>query len=309
MFNSLKDGLQKTRNLLVTSLSSIFKKSISPSLIEDLETLLLQADVGIETCDRVIAAITKKLNRGELSNPDSVRKALFSILLEIIKPCQQPIIIPENIKPFVILLVGVNGAGKTTTIGKLANFYQNANKKVILACGDTFRAAAIEQLSEWGQKINVPVIKQPIGSDSAAVIFDAYNFAINNGYDILIADTAGRLHTKKNLMDELKKINKVLKKLNPTAPHEIMLVLDASIGQNSLNQFKVFNEAMGVTGITITKLDGTAKAGVIFSIANVTKTPIRYIGVGEKITDLQDFNAEQFICAISDLNQEKCSYI
>ena len=301
MFNSLKDGLQKTRNLLVTSLSSIFKKNISPNLIEDLETLLLQADVGIETCDRVIAAITKKLNRGELGNPDSVRKALFSTLLEIIKPCEQPIIIPENVKPFVILLVGVNGAGKTTTIGKLANFYQNANKKVILACGDTFRAAAIEQLSEWGEKINVPVIKQPIGSDSAAVIFEAYNFAINNGYDILIADTAGRLHTKQHLMEELKKIIKVLKKLDPEAPHEVMLVMDASIGQNSLNQAKSFKEQINVTGLTITKLDGTAKGGVIFSIANSLKIPIRYVGVGEKITDLKTFDAKQFVEAIYEV--------
>ncbi len=299
MFNSLKHGLQKTRNFLIGGLNSLFKKNISDNLLEDLETLLLQADLGILTSNKVITAITQRLSRDQLTNADCVYKTLFDVLLEILQPCQQPIITPSHIKPFVILLVGVNGAGKTTTIGKLANFYKNSNKKVVLACGDTFRAAAIEQLSAWGEKINVPVIKQAIGADSASVIFDAYNFAINNQYDILIADTAGRLHTKKNLMDELKKIKKVLHKLNPSAPHEVMLVLDASIGQNSLNQFNVFNEAMGITGITITKLDGSAKAGVIFSIAQITKTPIRYIGVGEKINDLKDFNAEQFISALS----------
>jgi len=300
MFTTLKQGLQKTRNYFVNGLNNLFKKNISPNLLEDLETILLQADLGVTTCDQIILEITKKLNRQQLNDPAVIYKTLLTILLEILQPCEKPLIIPDNIKPFVILLVGVNGAGKTTTIGKLASYYKSINKKVVLACGDTFRAAAIEQLSQWGEKINVPVIKQTIGSDSASVIFDAYNFAINNGYDILIADTAGRLHTKKNLMDELKKVTKVLKKLDPTAPHEIMLVLDASIGQNSLNQAKSFNEAIGITGITITKLDGTAKAGVIFSIANIMQIPIRYVGIGEQITDLKDFNAEQFITALCE---------
>lgn len=300
MLNTLKKGLQKTRNYLLGGLNNLFKKNISANLLEDLETLLLQADLGIATCDKIISEITKKLNRQQLTDPDCVYKTLFTVLLEILKPCEKPIIIPNNTKPFVILFIGVNGAGKTTTIGKLANFYKNNNKKVVLACGDTFRAAAIEQLSEWGAKIDVPVIKQAIGSDSASVIFDAYTFAVNNNYDILIADTAGRLHTKKNLMDELKKVNNVLKKLDPKAPHEVMLVLDASIGQNSLNQAKNFHEAMNITGITITKLDGTAKAGVIFSIANIMHIPIRYIGVGEQVSDLKSFNAEQFISALCD---------
>ncbi len=300
MFTTLKQGLQKTRNYFINGLNNLFKKDISPNLLEDLETILLQADLGVTTCDQIILKITKKLNRHQLTDPAVIYKTLLTVLLEILQPCEKPLIIPDNIKPFVVLLVGVNGAGKTTTIGKLASYYKSINKKVVLACGDTFRAAAIEQLSQWGEKINVPVIKQTIGSDSASVIFDAYNFAINNGYDILIADTAGRLHTKKNLMDELKKVTKVLKKLDPTAPHEIMLVLDASIGQNSLNQAKSFNEAIGITGITITKLDGTAKAGVIFSIANIMQIPIRYVGIGEQITDLKDFNAEQFINALCE---------
>jgi len=300
MFTTLKQGLQKTRNYFVNGLNNLFKKNISANLLEDLETILLQADLGVTTCDQIILAITKKLNRQQLTDPAIIYKTLLTVLLEILQPCEKPLIIPDNTKPFVILLVGVNGAGKTTTIGKLASYYKSINKKVVLACGDTFRAAAIEQLAQWGEKINVPVIKQTIGSDSASVIFDAYNFAINNGYDILIADTAGRLHTKKNLMDELKKVTKVLKKLDPTAPHEIMLVLDASIGQNSLNQAKSFNEAIGITGITITKLDGTAKAGVIFSIANIMQIPIRYVGIGEQITDLKDFNAEQFITALCE---------
>lgn len=300
MLTTLKKGLQKTRNYFIGGLNSLFKKNISANLLEDLEILLLQADLGIITCDRVISEITKRLNRQQLTDPNYIYKTLFAVLLEILQPCEKPIIIPENIKPFVILLVGINGAGKTTTIGKLANFYKNNNKKVILACGDTFRAAAIEQLSEWGERINVPVIKQEIGADSASVIFDAYNFAANNGYDILIADTAGRLHTKKNLMDELKKVTKVLKKLDPTAPHEVMLVLDASVGQNSLNQVKSFHEAVNITGLTITKLDGTAKAGVIFSIANTTGLPIRFIGVGEQTSDLKHFNAEQFISALCE---------
>jgi fused signal recognition particle receptor len=301
MFNSLKAQLQKTRSLLTNGLVSIFKKSISTDLTKDLETLLLQADVGMDTCNKIIAEVTSQLNRQgrkELNNQDSVYKALEIVLLEILAPCEKPLIIPENTKPFVILLIGVNGAGKTTFIAKLANLYKNSNKKVVLACGDTFRAAAIEQLSAWGEKIGTPVIKNTINSDSAAVIFEAYNFATNNHYDVLIADTAGRLHTKQNLMDELKKISRVLKKINPTAPHEIMLVLDASIGQNSLSQFKAFHEAMNVTGITITKLDGTAKAGIIFSIANITKIPIRYISIGENMNDFKEFNAKQFVSAL-----------
>ena len=302
MLTTLKASLHKTRNFLSEGLKNLLlgKKSISPNILQDLEAILLQSDLGLVTCNKIISRITTKLNHQQLTDPELIYKTLYATLLEILHPCETPLIIPENIKPFVILLVGVNGAGKTTTIGKLANLYKNLGKKVVLACGDTFRAAAIEQLTTWGNKIDIPVIKQSIGSDSASVIFDGFNFAITKGFDILIADTAGRLHTKQHLMEELKKIIKVLKKLDPTAPHEIMLVMDASIGQNSHNQAKSFNENINVTGLTITKLDGTAKGGVIFSIADSIKIPIRYIGVGEKITDLKAFDAKQFVAAICD---------
>jgi len=304
MLTTLKASLNKTRNFLSEGLKNLLlgKKAISANLAEDLETILLQADLGVATCDKVMLEITKILNRQQLTDPNLIYQTLSNCLLDILQPCELPLIIPENIKPFVILFVGVNGAGKTTTIGKLASLYQNLGKKVVLACGDTFRAAAVEQLSVWGDKIDIPVIKQPIGSDSASVIFDAFNFAANKGYDILLADTAGRLHNKQNLMEELKKIVKVLKKLDPNAPHEIMLVVDASIGQNSLAQAKSFNESIKISGITITKLDGTAKGGVIFSIANSVKIPIRYVGLGEKLGDLKPFNAKQFISAICDYN-------
>lgn len=303
MLTTLKNKLHKTRNLLSEGLKNLLlgKKILSPNIIEDLEAILLQADLGTSTCDAVITDITQKLKRHELQDPKLIYNTLFNTLLSILKPYEQPLIIPSNTKPFVIVLVGVNGAGKTTTIGKLANIYKNLNKKVVLACGDTFRAAAIEQLTAWGNKIEIPVIKQFLGSDSASVIFDSFNFAMHNNFDILIADTAGRLHTKQHLMEELKKIIKVLKKLDPEAPHEIMLVMDASIGQNSLNQAKSFKEHINVTGLTITKLDGTAKGGVIFSIANSLKIPIRYVGVGEKITDLKTFDAKQFVEAIYEI--------
>ena len=302
MLTTLKTKLHKTRSFLSEGLKNLLlgKKTISPNLLKDLEAILLQADLGTKTCDKIILEITKQLSRQQLTEPSIIYQTVSALLLEILQPCEAPLIIPENIKPFVILLIGVNGAGKTTTIGKLANLYNNLGKKVVLACGDTFRAAAIEQLTSWGDKIGIPVIKQAIGSDSASVIFDSFNFAVNKGFDILIADTAGRLHTKQNLTEELKKIIKVLKKLDPNAPHEIMLVMDASIGQNSLNQVKSFNEHVKVTGITITKLDGTAKGGVIFSIADSIKIPIRYVGVGEQIDDLKKFNAKQFISAICD---------
>ncbi|MGI9214638.1 MAG: signal recognition particle-docking protein FtsY, partial [Gammaproteobacteria bacterium] len=260
--------------------------------------LLLQADLGSETSNQVIKKITSQLNRQQLNDQTFIYESLRNILIDILKPCEQPLIINTSHKPFIILLVGVNGAGKTTSIAKLANIYKNLGKKVILAAGDTFRAAAIEQLTSWGDKLDIPVIKEKIGADSASVIFDAYNFAIQNKYDVLIVDTSGRLHNKKNLMEEIKKINKVLKRIDPAAPHETMLVLDASIGQNSLNQVKSFNEAIGISGITITKLDGTAKAGVIFAIANHFNIPIRYLGIGEKLNDLKIFEATQFVDAI-----------
>lgn len=301
MLTTLKNKLQKTRNVLSEGLKNLLlgKKVISTNIIEELETILLQADIGLSTCDKIIQDITTHLNRQELKDPNIIYKTVFDTLFNILKPYEIPLIIPqESTKPFVILFVGVNGAGKTTTIGKLANLYKNLGKKVVLACGDTFRAAAIEQLSVWGNKINVPVIKQSLGSDSASVIFDSFNFAINNNFDILLADTAGRLHTKQHLIEELKKIIKVLKKLDPSAPHEIMLVIDASIGQNSLNQAKSFKEHVKITGLTVTKLDGTAKGGVLFAIADSLNIPIRYVGVGEHINDVGNFNAKQFIDAI-----------
>lgn len=300
MLTALKNKLHKTRVLLGEGLKNILlgKKTISPNIIEDLESVLLQADIGLSNCDKIIKDITVHLNRSELKDPQVVYRTLYDSLFNILKPYEIPLTIPEHTKPFVILFVGVNGAGKTTTIGKLANLYKNLNKKIVLACGDTFRAAAIEQLSAWGTKINVPVIKQSLGADSASVIFDGFNFAINNNFDILLADTAGRLHTKQHLIEELKKIIKVLKKLDPNAPHEIMLVVDASIGQNSLNQAKSFKEQVNITGLTITKLDGTAKGGALFAIAESLHVPIRYVGVGEHMNDLRNFNAKQFVDAI-----------
>lgn len=298
MLTILKKSLQKTRNFFANSLEKLFQKQLDSNILEDLEILLLQADLGSETSNQVIKKITSQLNRQQLNDQTFIYETLHNILVDILKPCEQPLIINAAHKPFIILLVGVNGAGKTTSIAKLANLYKNLGKKVILAAGDTFRAAAIEQLTSWGEKLDIPVIKEKIGADSASVIFDAYNFAIQNKYDVLIVDTSGRLHNKKNLMEEIKKINKVLNRIDPAAPHETMLVLDASIGQNSLNQVKSFNEAIGISGITITKLDGTAKAGVIFAIANHFNIPIRYLGIGEKLHDLKIFEATQFVDAI-----------
>lgn len=298
MLTIFKKSLQKTRSFFANSLEKLFQKQLDSNILEDLEVLLLQADLGSETSNQVIKKITSQLNRQQLNDQTFIYESLRNILIDILKPCEQPLIINTSHKPFIILLVGVNGAGKTTSIAKLANIYKNLGKKVILAAGDTFRAAAIEQLTSWGDKLDIPVIKEKIGADSASVIFDAYNFAIQNKYDVLIVDTSGRLHNKKNLMEEIKKINKVLKRIDPAAPHETMLVLDASIGQNSLNQVKSFNEAIGISGITITKLDGTAKAGVIFAIANHFNIPIRYLGIGEKLNDLKIFEATQFVDAI-----------
>ncbi len=298
MLTIFKKSLQKTRSFFANSLKKLFQKQLDSNILEDLEVLLLQADLGSETSNQVIKKITSQLNHQQLNDQTSIYESLRNILVDILKPCEQPLIINDAHKPFIILLVGVNGAGKTTSIAKLANIYKNLGKKVILAAGDTFRAAAIEQLTSWGDKLDIPVIKEKLGADSASVIFDAYNFAIQNKYDVLIVDTSGRLHNKKNLMEEIKKINKVLKRIDPAAPHETMLVLDASIGQNSLNQVKSFNEAIGISGITITKLDGTAKAGVIFAIANNFNIPIRYLGIGEKLNDLKNFEATQFVDAI-----------
>lgn len=300
LFSAFKQGLKKTRANFTAGISNLFlgKKVIDANLLEEIETRLLSADVGVATTKEVIAKLTNAVSRNELEDPQALLTALKKQLEDILEATDTPLLIPNTVKPYVILMVGVNGSGKTTTIGKLANFLHEEGKKVMLAAGDTYRAAAIEQLQVWGERNHVPVIAQQSGADSASVIYDALQAAKARDIDVLIADTAGRLHTQKNLMEELKKIKRVLAKLDPAAPHEIMLVLDASIGQNALQQAKEFNEAVGVTGIALTKLDGTAKGGIIFAIAKTLGLPIRFIGVGEGIDDLKVFKAGEFTEAL-----------
>lgn len=298
-FATLKNNLKRTRENFSANIVNLFTtKKIDAKLFAELETLLLTSDVGVGVTKQIIDNLTKKISRNELTDIGVLQNELKQQLISILKPCEKSLEIPENIKPFVILFVGVNGSGKTTTIGKLASKLKTADKKIILAAGDTFRAAAIEQLKIWGERINVPVISQHLGADSAAVIFDALQSAKSRNFDVLIADTAGRLHTQNNLMDELKKIKRIMQKLDATAPHEILLVLDATVGQNALNQAKEFSQAIGVTGICITKLDGTAKGGIIFAIAEQLKLPIRFIGAGEQVSDLKVFNANDFVEAL-----------
>ena len=273
-------------------------KKIDDDLFEELEEQLLIADIGVPTTNKIIKNLTEHASRKQLQDAELLYQQLKVEMVEILKPVAKPLIIDTTKKPYVILMVGVNGVGKTTTIGKLARKFQNEGKSVMLAAGDTFRAAAVEQLQVWGERNNIPVVAQSTGSDSASVIFDAMQSAAARNIDILIADTAGRLQNKNNLMDELKKIVRVMRKYDETAPHEIMLTLDAGTGQNAISQAKLFNEAVGLTGITLTKLDGTAKGGVIFAIADQFNLPIRYIGMGEKIEDLREFNAEEFIEAL-----------
>lgn len=299
-FSSLTQGLKRTRKQLTAGMANLFlgKKVIDQALLEEIETQLIMADVGVQASQKIIKEITARVKRNELSDPQVLLQTLSESLYQILLPCSQPLAIPETKKPYVILMIGVNGAGKTTTIGKLAKFLQKQNKRVMLAAGDTFRAAAIEQLKIWGERNDIPVIAQHSGSDSASVIFDAMSAAKARNIDVLIADTAGRLHTQTHLMEELKKIKRVLAKLDSDAPHETLLVLDAGIGQNALRQAEQFNEAVKVTGIVLTKLDGTAKGGMIFSVAENLKLPIRFIGVGEAIDDLQVFSAKSFVEAL-----------
>ncbi|MDF2691168.1 MAG: signal recognition particle-docking protein FtsY [Gammaproteobacteria bacterium] len=299
-FGRLKQGLQKTRNGLASGLKRILGQKISEETLEELETLLLSADLGLEVTQGIIDDLNKKLGYHELNQPEALYQALKKDLTEILIPCEKALNIDEASKPYVILMVGVNGAGKTTTIGKLAKRLQQQNKTVMLAAGDTFRAAAVEQLQVWGERNNIPVIAQHAGADSASVLYDALQSAKAKGIDVLIADTAGRLHTKQNLMEELKKLIRVMQKIDPNAPHEVMLVLDAGMGQNALSQAKQFHEAVQITGISLTKLDGTAKGGIIFAIAKKLNLPIRFIGVGEAIDDLRPFNAEEFVEALFD---------
>lgn len=274
------------------------KKALDQDLIDTIETQLLSADVGIDATAQLIKSLTQKLDRKELTDTTAVLDALKNEMKAILTPCQIPLELKADHAPFVILVVGINGSGKTTTIGKIAHYFKEQDKKVLLAAGDTFRAAAIEQLQIWGERNSVPVIAQQPGADTAAVIYDALESAKTRKIDILLADTAGRLHTQSHLMDELKKVNRVMAKIDPTAPHEVLLILDASIGQNALNQALEFHNNIGVSGIAITKLDGTAKGGIIFAIAKRLKLPIRFIGVGEGIDDLRPFNADEFISAL-----------
>ncbi len=299
-FARLKQGLSKTSASIGEGMASLFlgKKAIDDDLLDEIETRLLTADVGVEATSLIVQNLTQKVARKQLADADALYKSLQDELAGLLKPVEQPLRVQSQNKPFVILVVGVNGAGKTTTIGKLAKKLQLEGKKVMLAAGDTFRAAAVEQLQVWGERNHIPVIAQHTGADSASVIFDAVQAAKARGIDVLIADTAGRLHTKDNLMEELKKVRRVIGKLDADAPHEVLLVLDAGTGQNAINQAKHFNQSVELTGLALTKLDGTAKGGVIFALAKQFGLPIRYIGVGEGIDDLRTFEAEPFVKAL-----------
>ncbi|WVD65392.1 signal recognition particle-docking protein FtsY [Orbus sturtevantii] len=299
-FARLKNGLFKTKQNIGSGFVSLFKgRKIDSDLFEELEEQLLIADVGVDTTQKMIHSLTEHASRKQLKDADALHGLLKAEMENILTKVDEPLDLNKH-TPFVILMVGVNGVGKTTTIGKLAKQFQQEGKSVMLAAGDTFRAAAVEQLQVWGERNNIPVIAQHTNADSASVIFDALQAAKSRKIDVLIADTAGRLQNKSHLMDELKKIVRVLKKQDDNAPHEIMLTIDASTGQNAISQAKIFNDVVGLTGITLTKLDGTAKGGVIFSIADQLGIPIRYIGVGEKIDDLRPFIASDFIDALFD---------
>ncbi|MDF2487951.1 MAG: signal recognition particle-docking protein FtsY [Pseudomonas sp.] len=299
-FARLKQGLSKTSASIGEGMASLFlgKKAIDDDLLDEIETRLLTADVGVEATTAIVRNLTQKVARKQLADSDALYKSLQDELAGVLRPVEKPLQIDAQSRPFVILVVGVNGAGKTTTIGKLAKKLQLEGKKVMLAAGDTFRAAAVEQLQVWGERNQIPVIAQHTGADSASVIFDAVQAAKARGIDVLIADTAGRLHTKDNLMEELKKVRRVIGKLDADAPHEVLLVLDAGTGQNAINQAKHFNQSVELTGLALTKLDGTAKGGVIFALAKQFGLPIRYIGVGEGIDDLRTFEAESFVKAL-----------
>ncbi|MDH3220209.1 MAG: signal recognition particle-docking protein FtsY, partial [Gammaproteobacteria bacterium] len=274
------------------------KKQIDDDLREQLEDRLLMADVGVQATRKITSSLTESLQRSQLADGDSLIEALKTTMSAILEPCSLPLVVDPGRKPFVILMVGVNGAGKTTSAGKLAQQFKNQGLKVMLAAGDTFRAAAVEQLQSWGDRLEIPVIKQGQGADSASVIYDALKSAQARGIDVLIADTAGRLHTQMSLMDELEKIKRVMAKLDPDAPQETLLVLDAGTGQNALTQASKFRDSVGITGIILTKLDGTAKGGMIFNVAEQLQTPIRYIGVGESVEDLRPFDNVEFVDAL-----------
>jgi len=305
LFKRLKQGLSRTRESLTGGVADLVlgSKSIDDELLEEIETMLLVADVGVEATREIIDGLTDQVARKQLNDADALMAGLHTRMQAILEPVSLPLTIPDDTRPYVILMVGINGAGKTTTIGKLAHRFQQQGLKVMLAAGDTFRAAAVEQLQAWGERNEVPVIAQQQGADSASVIFDALNSARSRNIDVLIADTAGRLHTQANLMEELKKIKRVMGKTDESIPHEVMLVVDAGTGQNALNQAQEFNAAVGLTGITLTKLDGTARGGIIFAVAKQMNIPIRFIGVGEGIENLREFDAEEFVNALFEKDQ------
>ena len=297
---NLDNKLTRTRGRFKDSLLNFVRGTgkIDDDLLEELENQLITADLGVAVTERVIAAIKTRLSRGDGSDSEALHQAMKSELTDILKSVEQPLEIPDSPDPFVILVVGVNGSGKTTTIGKLAKQLTDGGQSVMLAAGDTFRAAAVEQLQTWGERNDVPVVAQGSGADSASVIFDALQSAKARNIDVLIADTAGRLHTQDGLMDELKKVKRVLAKLDPATPNETLIVLDGGTGQNALNQAQSFHQAMQLTGMVVTKLDGTAKGGIVFAIAQQLGIPLRFIGVGEKVGDLRVFQAEEFVDAL-----------
>jgi fused signal recognition particle receptor len=300
LFRRLRDGLAKTRGQLAAGFGNLLlgKKQIDDAMLEDLEAGLLRADVGVTATRRIVAALTGRVARKQLNDAAALYGALRNELIELLRPNAQPFSVDVARRPCVVLVVGVNGAGKTTTIGKLAGLLQTQGRSVLLAAGDTFRAAAVEQLTSWGQRHQVPVIAQGQGADSASVIFDAVQAGQARGFDVVIADTAGRLQAKAHLMEELAKIKRVMGKLDPAAPHQVVLVLDGGVGQNALSQVREFDAAVGLTGLIVTKLDGTAKAGVLFAIAEQTKLPVYFVGVGEAADDLRPFTPESFVDAL-----------
>nr|WP_299943149.1 signal recognition particle-docking protein FtsY [uncultured Microbulbifer sp.] len=300
LFARIRRGLSRTSSQFAEGMGNLFlgTKEIDEDLLEELETQLLIADVGVEATSEIVGRLTERVSRRELADGNALYSALQQELTDLLDSVEAPLVIDTGKKPYVILVVGVNGVGKTTTIGKLAHRFLNEGRSVMLAAGDTFRAAAVEQLQVWGQRHHVPVIAQHTGADSASVIFDAVQSAQARGVDVVIADTAGRLHTKSNLMEELTKVRRVMGKLDPSAPHEVLLVLDAGTGQNAINQATQFRQAASVTGLVLSKLDGTAKGGVIFALARHFGIPVRFIGVGEQAEDLQPFRAREFVSAL-----------
>lgn len=300
-FDKLKKGLSKTHQGFVEKIDRLFlgKKTIDQDLLDELEALLYEADIGVKTTTDLIEGVRQGLKRGDLQDPEKVKTFIKEEILRILRSGEKPLFIDFNsTKPFVFMVVGVNGAGKTTTIGKIAHHYASQGKRVLIGAADTFRAAAVEQLEIWANRVGADFIKQSKGSDPSAVAFDSIQAAKARNTDLVFIDTAGRLHTKVNLMEELKKIKRIVSRECPGAPHEILLVLDATTGQNAISQAKLFNEAIGVTGIALTKLDGTAKGGIIVGITEELKIPIRYVGVGEAIDDLKEFNATDFVQAL-----------